>query len=213
MGKTLTEDVGEMVKVGLEVYDRDGTKVGYVDSVSKGLGWADVRLDEMKPGRVWVPYSCVKSVDEREIFVTMGAAELRTGYADPPQRNTGIVHRDGKTVAVTTTTSGYDGAAVVVSEVDVDHIRQLVAVDQRVWTADDAELGKIKDFDATTGYVLIEKGILSRKHDLLIPLHVIADVNREAGEVTLALNQTDLKRMQHLEPVNVIIDLPAVPGH
>lgn len=213
MDKTITKEAGEMVRAGLTVYDRDGTRLGYVESTNKALGWMEVRLEALQIRTVWIPFRFVRSVDEREIFVTATSAELRADNTEPPSRKTELVHRDGKTFAVTTTAGGYDGSAVVVSEVDVDHVKQLVAVEQRVWTADDAEVGTIKDFDATMGYVLIEKGILSHRHDLFIPVHMIAEVNRDAGQVTLALNENDLKRMQHLEPVSIVIDLPAVPGH
>lgn len=110
---------------------------------------------------------------------------------------------------ITTEPSGYDGTPFVVKEVDLEEVKQLLAIGQRVWTADSAEVGRIKEFDSTAGYALIEKGILSRKHDLLIPVHLVAEVNRDSAEVTLVVREADLKRMQHVEAASIVIDMPA----
>ena len=70
MDKTIVESVGAAVKVGLTVYDGDGSKVGFVDQVDKRRGWMLVRAGAVDQTKLWIPYRLVKSVDERELFVT-----------------------------------------------------------------------------------------------------------------------------------------------
>ena len=41
--------------------------------------------------------------------------------------------------------------------------------------------------------------------DVLVPVVLVADVARDVGEVMLAVRESDLNRMQHVEPVNVIV--------
>ena len=55
-----------------------------------------------------------------------------------------------------------------------------------------------------TGWMLVEKGVLSAKHDLMVPLTVVDDANPDTHEVYLAVSQADLERMQHLEPATVV---------
>lgn len=209
---TITEDA-RRVKAGLDVYDRDRRRVGYLNEADTEHGWMQVGVGGLELKYLWIPYQLVKSVDDRELFVTSTKDELHNGCSDPPARKTQVEHVGSSTIAVTTEASGYDGTPVMVKEVDLARVSQLLAVDQRVWTADDVQVGRIKDFDATSGYLVIEKGILSRRHDLLIPVHMVGDVDRNGATVTLVVRDADLTRMQRLEPVSVVIDLPAVPGH
>jgi hypothetical protein len=194
---------------GLEVHDRDGQKVGYVDQVSDAQGWMQVEALGFGLQKLWVPYRLVKSVDEREVFLTVTKPELHSEFAEPPERKVEVSEREGRTIAVTTEPSGHDGKPVVVGEVDLDQVRKLLAIDQRVWTSDGVEVGRIKEFDATMGFALLEKGVLSRKRDVLMPVHLVADVDRDEGVVMLAVREADLKRMLRVEHVDVVIDLPA----
>jgi hypothetical protein len=207
MDKTITEDVGNAVKIGLTVYDRDETEVGYVDQVDKHHGWMLVRGGAVDQKQLWVPYRFVKSVDEREIFVTVAKARLEAEFNHPPARTTNVTKTEGRTVATTTEPSGYDGQPVMTSEVDVDQIRQLLAVEQKVWTTDDVAVGTIKNFDKGGRYFVVEAGRLSMKHSVLVPIALVADVDREAAEVTLAISKADLDGMEHREPADSVIEL------
>ncbi len=209
MTNTIAPDVGRMIKPGLGVYDRGGRKVGFVDYAGEAHGWMQVESSELDLHKVWVPYRLVKSVDDREVIVTVSNLELHSEYGEPPARTVKVEKRDGRTFAVTTEPSGYDGEPVVVNEVELGKTRELLALGQQVWTSDDVEVGKIKEFDATMGYVLVEHGALARKRDLLIPVHLVADVDRDNAQAKLAVRDADLKRMRRLEHVDVVIDMPA----
>ena len=185
-----------VVKDGLTVYDRDGEKVGYVHDSRDEQGWMEVGLAEFEIRKVWLPYRIVERVDHRGIFVALSKEDLRDRYEQPPPLQTEVVHRQGKTIAVTSEPDGYTGEPTLISEVDVAEIKRQLAVGQRVSTSDAFELGKIKDFDASTDHFVIEKGMFAREQDLLLPVHLVGSVHRAAHEVTLAVRRADLERMK-----------------
>ena len=95
------------------------------------------------------------------------------------------------------------------SEVDVEQVRQRLAVDQRVWTSDDVAYGSVASFDSEGRYVVVNEGFLSRKKHVLIPIALVADVDRESAEMTLAVSAADLDRMKRPEVADFVVDLPA----
>src|SRR5690242_318371 len=113
----------------------------------------------------------------------------------------------GRSVAPTTEASGCNEEPVVPSEADLDHIRPLLAVDQQVWTPADVSVGAVKDFDKQGRYFVVEEGRLSIKHSVLVPVALVADVDRVAAETTLAVSKADLDGMEHREPADSVIDL------
>jgi hypothetical protein len=211
MDRTINEDVGRAVKVGLTVFDGDGSKIGYVDETDKTHGWMVVRTGAFDQKKLWVPYRLVRSVDEREIFLTMLKGAVEAEFKSPPARNTRVGEKEGRTVATTTEPSGWDREPVVTSEVDLGHIKNRLAAGQQVWTSDDVGVGRIKDFDREGRYIVLETGHLSIKHDLLVPIALVADVDREAAEATLAVSNADLEGMKRQEPGESVIELQA-PG-
>jgi hypothetical protein len=207
MDRTINEDVGRAVKVGLTVFDGDGSKIGYVDETDKRHGWMVLRTGAFDQKKLWVPYRLVKSVDEREIFLTMLKGAVEAEFSNPPARNTAVAEKDGRSFATTTEPSGFDQQPVVTSEVDLGRIKNRLAVGQQVWTSDDVAVGRIKDFDREGRYIVLETGHLSIKHDLLVPISLVADVDREAAEATLAVSNRDLEGMKRQERGESVIEL------
>lgn len=207
MDKVIVEDVARAVKVGLTVYDGDGAKVGFVDQVDKRSGWMLVRTGATDQTKLWIPYGVVKSVDDRELFVTHLKGALEARYSAPPPRTTRVRVVEGRTMATTTEPSGFDDQPVVTSEVDVEQVRQRLAVEQRVWTSDDVAFGSIATFDSGGHYVVVKQGLFSRQKQVLIPVALIADVDREAAEVVLAVSAHDLDRMKRPEAADFVIEL------
>jgi hypothetical protein len=205
MAKTITEDIRKSLTTGLIVYDQNGEKVGYIDQAFGEQGWMQIRVSEFGRKTLWVPYRLVSTADMREIFVSATVDQLWREYSEPPARTTSVAHLNGKTIATTSERSGYDSKPIRLHQVDVDRIRELIAVNQRVWTSDDVEVGTSKQYDSAAGYMFIEKGHFSRHHDVLVPVVLVADVARDVGEVMLAVRESDLKRMRQVEPVNVIV--------
>ena len=209
MDKTINEDVGRAVKVGLSVFDDDGTNVGSVDEIDRAHGWMVVRSGALDQKRKWIPYRLVRSVDERELFVSMLEGALDAEFSRPPVRSTSVAQKDGRTMATTTEPSGFDRQPVVTSEVELDHVKQLLAVGQQVWTSDDVAVGTIKDFDSEGRYVVLDAGHLASRHSLLVPIALFADVDREAAEATLAVWNADLETMKRKETGVSVIGLQA----
>lgn len=207
MDKTISEDVGRAVKAGLTVFDDDGTNVGSVDETDKTHGWMVVRSGALDRTKLWIPYRLVRSIDERELFLSMLQGALEAEFNRPPSRSTRVAPRDGRIWATTTEPSGFDRQPVVTSEVDLDKLRQLLAVGQRVWTSDDVAVGTIKDFDREGRYVVLEAGHLASRHVLLVPIALFVEVDREAAEATLAVWDADLQSMKRGEPGAPVIEL------
>jgi len=151
----------------------------------------------------------VRSVDDREIFLTILKGAVEAELKSPPARNTSVAEKEGRTVATTTEPSGFNREPVVTSEVDLGQIKDRLAVGQQVWTSDDVAVGRIKDFDREGRYIVLEARHLSIKHDLLVPISLVADVDREAAEATLAVSNADLEGMKRHEPGEFVIEVQA----
>ncbi len=209
MDRTISEDLGRAVKVGLTVFDSDGSRLGYVDETDKTHGWMVVRTGAHDQKKLWVPYRLVRSVDEREIFLTMLKGAVEAEFKSPPARTTTVAEKEGQTVATTTEPSGFDREPVVTSEVDLGQIKNRLAVGQQVWTSDDVAVGSIKDFESDGRYIVVQAVRLSTRHDLLVPISLVGDVDREAAEATLAVSHADLEGMKRDEPGDSVIEVEA----
>ena len=62
----IARDTGWTVKVGLQVCDRDGEGVGYVDQATDAHGWMQVEVLGLGLQRLWIPYRPINSVDGQE---------------------------------------------------------------------------------------------------------------------------------------------------
>lgn len=204
MRKTITEDLSEGVTPALSVFDMDSSKVGYVDMADPDHGWFKVNTDPLDLKPLWIPYRLVTNFDKRELFVSATKEDLRKGYSQPPERSTTVTKKGGRTVATTTEPSGYDGSAVEVATVDVDDVKERIFRDYHVWTSDRRELGITKHYDPMTGFLQVRRGLLPGR-DVLLPVTLVAEVDKEAGNVTLVVSDADIRRMQHVEPVDVVI--------
>lgn len=87
MNKTFALDVGKKVKTGLDVFDQDGKKLGFVDYAGAAQGWMQVGVPDPGLQKPWLPYRLIKSVDEREVILTETRHDLRTAYKEPPARS------------------------------------------------------------------------------------------------------------------------------
>jgi hypothetical protein len=200
----MAQAVSQAVKPGLAVYDSDSTMVGYVDQIDHENGWMKVEERPLGLTALWIPYRLVTTADPREVFVAATRNELRDRYASPPPRTTVLSHAHGRTTATTTISSGYDNSSVQVASVDVDEAKTLVEPGFRVLTADGVDLGKTRKFDVATGFIHIEKAAPWRR-GLLIPVTLVANIDRSGNEITLVVNEADILRYHRLAPVDVVM--------
>jgi len=199
----ITEDISNTIALGQTVYDNESTKVGTVDGVDRQTGYLMVESNPFSEKDLYIPFSLITNIDPRELYVSQSKDELHSDYANPPARSTLVEDVDGKETATTTEPSGYDGTSVVVKQAKIDYLKKRIATGDHVFTSDMVDLGSIKQYDPATGWMMVEKGVMS-KHDLMVPVTVVDSVNRDSREVYLVASQADLQRMQHLEPANVV---------
>ena len=200
---TITEDVANNINLGQKIYDNAGERVGTVDDLDRPTGWMKAETNPFSDADLYIPFNLVTSIDPRELYLSRSKEDLRREFANPPARTTHVETTLGETVATTRQPSGYTGAPMVVEEANVDKVRKRITEGDVVLTSDQIDLGTVKRYDATTGWMMIGKG-LQAKNDLLVPITVVSHVDRDLAEVYLAASRADLRGMQHLEPVDVV---------
>ncbi len=200
----ITEDIRSTIAVGLTAYDNEGKKVGTVDDVDRVTGYAMIQSNPFSGRDLYVPFSLITNIDPHDLFLSRSKEELKSNYANPPARSTLVEDFDGKETATTTEASGYDGTPLIVEQAKIDHLKKHIKIGGHVYSSDMADIGKIKQYDPATGWMMVEKGVLSSKRDLLIPVTLAEQVDKDSHDVYLVYSQADLQQMQQLEPANVV---------
>lgn len=200
---TITEDVANSIALGQTIYDNAGEKVGTVDDLDRPTGWLKSEVNPFSDAALYIPFRMITNIDPKELYVSRSKEELRRDYTTPPARTTQVDKVAGETVATTREPSGYDGTPLVVAEAKLDKLRNSITVGDLVLTADMVDLGTIKRYDGTTGWMMIGKSLQAR-NDLLVPITLVSRVDNDVHEVYLASSQADLRGMQHLEPADVV---------
>ena len=200
---TITEDVVNSIALGQTIYDNAGEKVGTVDDLDRPTGWLKSETNPFSDAALYIPFSLITNIDPKELYLSRSKEELRRDYTTPPARTTQVDKVAGETIATTREPSGYDGTPLIVAEAKLDKLRNRIAVGDLVLTADMVDLGTIKRYDGTTGWMMIGKSVQAR-NDLLVPITLVSHVDRDVHEVYLAASRADLRGMQHLEPADVV---------
>jgi hypothetical protein len=200
---TITENIASSVALGQAIYDNAGERVGTVDDLDRATGWMKAETNPFSDKDLYIPLKLVTSVDPKELYISQSKEELLRNYSNPPTRSTHVDTILGEKVATTRQPSGYDGSPQVVEEANLDKLRKRINVGDLVVTSDQVDLGTIKRYDGSTGWIMIGKGLQAR-NDLMVPITVVSHVDRDLGEVYLAASRADLRGMQHLEPVDVV---------
>jgi hypothetical protein len=199
----INEYVAETIAPGQVVYDNVGKVVGSVDFTDTEHGYATVLTNPFSEEAVYIPFRLITNIDPQELYLSLPKEELDRDHRTPPPRSTTVERVSGTTVATTSEPSGYDGRRVVVDQVRLDELRLQIAVGDRVYTSELTDLGTIKQYDPVTGWMLVEKRVIP-KHDLMLPVTIVGDVDRLTQEVYLTVSESDLRRMQRAEPANVV---------
>ena len=200
---TITEEVASSIALGQTIYDNGGERVGTVDDLDRATGWLKSEVNPFSDAALYIPFNIITNIDPKELYLSGSKEELRRDYASPPARTTQVEKVAGETVATTREPSGYDGTPLIVAEAKLDKLRNRITVGDLVITADMVDLGTIKRYDGTTGWMMIGKSLQSR-NDLLVPITLVSHVDGDVHEVYLAASRADLRGMQHLEPADVV---------
>jgi hypothetical protein len=202
----ILEDVARQMTTNLDVYDVDGHKVGKVVQYDTAAGWMMVEHGMFNEKDLYIPFSVITNIDQREVYVSATKDVLQRDYSSPPARTTVVETEDDlgvvETTAVTAEPSGYDGAPVMVERTRVDDFRRKITPHMHVYAATGEEIGQVKRYDPVTGWMLVEKGVFTRR-DLYVPVTVVDAVDPEAKTVYLNVSTNDLQRMSDAAPADV----------
>lgn len=205
----ITVDIRDTIASDQNVFDNTSTKVGTVLGIDLATGWFTLAKDPLAEFTLYVPFRLITFIDPHEIFLSVSKDELQRDHAAPPARTTLVEGEGGGEAATTTQPSGYNGGTVVVSETRLDDLRNNISTDFEVYTSDMVDLGRVRQYDATTGLMMLAKGPFG-KHDMVVPLSVVYNVDAARGEVTLIASKADVERMK---PVDLVRTAGQIAEH
>ena len=201
----ITVDIRDLIAVDQNVFDNNSNKVGTVDTVDLATGWLTIEANPYSERELYVPFSLVTYIDPHELFLGASKDELSHNYATPPERVTAVQGEGASQSATTTQQSGYDGAPMVVNAARLDELRKQISTGYEVYTSDMVDLGKVREYDATTGLMVLDKGAFS--HDVVVPISVVDEVDAAMNQVILVASEADLKRVTTVNLVRTAASL------
>jgi len=204
----ITVDVRQLLAPLQKVFDSDNTKVGAVTDCDLITGWVTITPTLVATKHYHVPVTLITHIDPHELFLSATEEDLKRDYATPPARTTSVVGEGPGQTSVTRQPSGYSGDAVVVRQARMDELRTGIRTHFRVFTFDGLNLGKVREYDPTTGLMMLNKGPFS-KHDIVVPISVVETVDTFLGDITLVASKADMER---ITPVNLVQTAAKVAG-
>ncbi len=194
------EHINKLIAYGQRVYDSDGNKLGTVGLYDTRTGWMTVEKGAFVHHALYIPFSVIATIDEREIGLSLLKDDLLAVYTNPPTRTTLV--KDTATpgasavehVAVTTVPSGYTGAPVQVDSTNLDQIKRQIEIGMRVFDVYGEKVGTIDAFNTARDYLEIRKSRFLT-HDLFVPLALVDSVDLVARDVQLAVTKDHLRRV------------------
>ncbi|MBV8301529.1 MAG: DUF2171 domain-containing protein [Candidatus Dormibacteraeota bacterium] len=193
----VTVDVRNTITVSQNVFDSNSTKVGQVDFFDGATGWLTIAS---LGSQYYVPVKLITHIDPHELFLSVTKEQLQRDYTSPPARTTELRGQGSSAWSVTTQHSGYKGGSVVVDQAPLSDLRNRISTDFTVFTSDGFDLGKVLEYDATTGLMMLGKRPFS-SHDVVVPITVVSSVDAGLGEISLIASKTDVERMT---PVSLV---------
>jgi hypothetical protein len=204
----VNEDIDAVIRGGLAVHDANGEKIGIVRDYSNVAGYLVVQTGLIAHKELYVPYSAIQSIDPREVYLSLRKAALVGDYSAPPAA-TIVVEGD---TAATVVPSGYDGSPAAFNRVNLELVRRDIARGMAVYATSGDKLGTVDGFDSHVGYLVVQGHHFGEK-DFFIPFAAITAIDREDGEVFLAISKdVVLKDYAHLPDGTVLRIDAAAPG-
>jgi hypothetical protein len=199
-------DIDTVIRGDMAVRDANGEKIGVVRNYSNEAGYLVVLTGLIAHTELYVPYSAIQSIDPREIFLSLSKARLTGDYSAPPHA-TIVVQGD---TATTEVSSGYDASTVEFNRVNLAMVRQDLARGMKVYATGGIDLGTVEGIDPQAGYMVVKEPFPSKKH-LFIPFAAILSIDRQFGEVLLAVSK-DVLEKDHAElPEGTVLHVDASP--
>ncbi len=205
----VVEDIDAVIRAGLSVHDASGEKIGSVRDYSTAAGYLVVQTGLVTHKDLYVPYSAIQSIDPREVYLSLSKDTLAGDYSAPPPAS--IVVEDA--TATTMVPSGYDGSPAEFNRVNLEMMRRDIARGMAIYATSGDKIGTVDGFDSQVGYMVVAHNHFGKK-DFFIPFAAINSIDREFGEVFLAVSKdVVLKNYAQLPDGTVLhVDAAAAPG-
>jgi hypothetical protein len=82
----LPEDILNSITVGQMVYDAEGAKVGTIDAVDRVSHCMRIETNPFSEPALCIPIELIRSIDVRELFVSLTLEDLRRNYVAGDRR-------------------------------------------------------------------------------------------------------------------------------
>lgn len=202
------EDIDAVIREGLPVHDASGEKIGTVRDYSTAAGYLMVQTGLIAHQDLYVPYSAIQSIDPREVFLSLYKGTLVGDYSAPPAAT--IVVEGG--AAATLVPSGYDGRPAEFNRVNLEMVHRELARGMAIYATTGEKIGTVDGIAENAGYMLVKEHRSSKK-DLFIPFAAITSIDREFGEVFLAVSRDVLLKDYAQLPDGTVLRVDAaMPG-
>jgi hypothetical protein len=202
----VTEDIDRMMKGDLAIHDASGAKIGTVRDYSNEAGYLVVQTGLIAHKELYVPYSAIQSIDPREIFLSLYKEALVGDFSAPPPA-TIVVEGD---TATTKVTSGYDGSPVEINRVNLAQVHRDLARGMTVLATGGTNIGTVEGIDPQVGYMVVKPHSLG-KNRFFIPFAAITSIDRQFGEVFLAVSKDVLLKDHTSLPDGTVLRLDTAP--
>ena len=169
----VAEDIDAVMRSGLAVYDASGQRIGHVKDYSNVAGYLVALGGPFAHEELYVPYSAIKSIDAREIFLNLDKDTLARQHTAPPQAT--IVADDRSTAAVVP--DGYDGTPATVNRVDLEMVKRDLAKGMAIYATYGDKIGTVDAIDEQAGYLVVKRSH-PHEHNFFIPFAVISSIDR-----------------------------------
>jgi ribosomal 30S subunit maturation factor RimM len=177
--QVVTEDIDKSMRVGLAVYDASGDRIGTVREYSTTAGYIMVQARALGHTCLYVPYRAIRTIDPKEIYLSLHKDELVQEYSAPPRSRMVVEHELAREVVF----SGYDGSLVEVNRVNLETARKDLAVGMTVLDLNGERIGSVEGFDTMESYMLVSQ--IPGRNALSIPFGAIATIDQVYGKVFL----------------------------
>jgi hypothetical protein len=189
----------ERLDDGLKVYDSNGETVGRVYQYIPGSEWIVVEKGVFSSKDLFIPVTAVAYLDNDGAHLRVPKDVLKEAFVVKPV-TVDVVDAPADAVAVDVVSNGYDGSRVIVDGATLSLAIDRLGKGPKVYDAAGAEIGRVGQYDPSTGWLVVEKGHLAPK-DLFIPVTAVAYL--DDGGVHLRVTQAVLQDAFALKPVNV----------
>jgi hypothetical protein len=186
---------------GLKVYDSNGEKVGRVYQYVAGSDWIVVEKGVFSSD-LYIPVTAVEYLDGEGIHLRVTKDVLKDTFVVRPA-NVSVDVAAGPAGAVAVA-SGYDGSRIDVDSTTISLAMERIMVRMgqgpKVYDLDGKEIGRVYEFDPASGWIVVEKGMLSPK-ELFIPVTAVEYLDNDG--VHLRVAKDVLKDAFVVKPANV----------